>query len=133
VLAAGTLATAWPPALAVLWVPGPAEGGSFWLPLALAAVVGLLAPVPKPLTTLLLLETNAAAVRGTALAGHRLAAHTGQALGPMAAGGLAVLWGRPVALGILLSGWFVAAILLLVVAALVRREPRSLHGRKALQ
>ncbi len=117
------LATAIVPALGILALPGLTDGGSFALVVSLAGLVGLLAPLPKPLMTTLLLEVNPASVHGSALAGHRLAAHVGQASGPLLAGLLMLLSSRSQALGILLSAWLVAAVLCWPVA-------RALHNSR---
>lgn len=122
-LGALALTLAVPLTLVVLALPGPGAGGSLWPTLALTTIVGLLAPLPKPLMTTLVLEVNDPSVHGTALAGHRLAAYVGQAIGPLAAGGLMLPWGRMPALAMIFCSWWVAAGLLWPVATSLTRSP----------
>lgn len=115
-LGAMAMTAAVPLIFTLLWLPGPGLGGRLGPTLMLSAAVGLLAPLPKPLTTTLVLEVNPPAVHGTALAGQRFAAYVGQAAGPLAAGGLMLLCGRMQALFLIFCSWLVAAALLLPVA-----------------
>ena len=121
--AAASLVAAVPLAWAVLGSTGSTDSGAPWTAIMLAAAVGLTAPLPKPLHTALLIEHNAAEVRGTALAWHRLAANLGQAAGPLAAAAAIAAWGRRVALETTFVSWLVAALCLAPVAWLLRRRP----------
>ena len=124
-VAAVALVAAAPFAWAVVGSTGSSGSDTPWLPIALSAAVGLTAPLPKPLHSALLVEHNAADVRGTALAWHRLAANLGQATGPLLAAAAIACWGRRAALEATFVSWLVAAMCLTPVVRLLKRRPTS--------
>ena len=115
-LAAIALGTAVVPGLAILRVDGPELGGSLAPAFLLITVLGLLAPLPKPLVTSLLIHSNPANVRGTTFAAHRFATLAGRGLAPLVVAGLSLRIGRASAMALSVFSWIVAALLLLIAA-----------------